>query len=194
MSSNRSSPAAFAGALRARENQAPANQAGALRRAILVSGLISLALAGQVAAPVTITSPDRRIAIVIEGGERGQPLAWRATMAGKPVIESSPLGIRVDGTALNDGVEVRNVERYEVDETYAWRGVHARAVNRASGARITIEHLATRTSYVVDARLERLGRVPDHRPGNRTTRAGCWRWLPPSARQRRVVTRPGRPL
>jgi alpha-glucosidase len=119
----------------------------------VVAGLISLALASAAVTPVTVNSPDGSVTLVIDGGTGGRPLIWRATMSGKPVIEASPLGIRVDSASLSEGVEVRHVERYDINDTYAWRGVHTRAVNRASGARMTLEHQATRTSFVVDARV-----------------------------------------
>jgi alpha-glucosidase len=119
--------------------------------ALLIAVALPIAYA-TAAGPVTIKSPDGRIALEIGTGDRGQALVWSATMGGKPVIERSPLGIRVDGVALDQGVEVQKVDQYDVDEKYPWRGVHAVAVNRTRGARVTVRHLATSISYVVDAR------------------------------------------
>src|SRR5262245_60051796 len=103
------------------------------------------------AAPVTVTSPDGKIAIVIDVDVKGQ-LVWRATMNGSPLIDTSQLGIVVDGTNLGAGADVQKSAPYKIDEKYPWNGVHSMAINRANGARITVKHRATATAFVVDAR------------------------------------------
>jgi alpha-glucosidase len=117
--------------------------------ALLASGLLSVA--GAMAAPVSIASPDGKIAIVIDVGDRGR-LIWRATLDGKPVIETSSLGIVVDGTDLGNGAEIQKTDRYQVDEKYSWYGLHSTVVNKANGAKITVRHRSTTTAYVIDVR------------------------------------------
>jgi hypothetical protein len=39
-----------------------------------------------------------------------------------------------------------------VNEKYPWRGVHAEAVNQCHGVKIPITHLASKTSYTLEAR------------------------------------------
>src|SRR4029453_17432577 len=73
-------------------------------------------------------------------------------MNGSPLIDTSQLGIVVDGTNLGAGAEVQKTVAYKIDEKYPWNGVHSVAINRANGARITVRHRATATPYVVDAR------------------------------------------
>jgi alpha-glucosidase len=107
--------------------------------------------AGAQAAPVTVTSPNGKVAIVIDVDGNGQ-LVWRATMNGSPLIDTSQLGIVVDGTNLGAGAEVQKTVAYKIDEKYPWNGAHSVAINRANGARITVRHRATATPYVVDAR------------------------------------------
>jgi alpha-glucosidase len=117
-----------------------------------IVGLAGLFFTASVsAAPVTVTSPDSKLAIVIDVDKAGQ-LIWRATMNGGPVIEASPLGIVVDGTDLGNGVEIQKGERYGVDEKYPWYGVHSTAVNKANGSRVAVRHAASGQSYVVEVR------------------------------------------
>lgn len=122
------------------------------------TSLIALLVAwGGPAAPLaqlrdaSVTSPDGRVRLGIEVASGGQ-LTWMATLEGQPVIDPSPLGIVLDETNLGAGVAIRAIDQYRVNETYPWRGVHARAVNRANGARITADHAASGRPFVVDAR------------------------------------------
>jgi alpha-glucosidase len=103
-------------------------------------------------APVALTSPDGTIALTIDTGGDGH-LRWRATMAGKSVIEPSPLGIVVDDIDLGRRVEILKTEHYRIDEKYPWYGGHSEAFNRANGARLTIKALPGATTYVIDARV-----------------------------------------
>src|SRR5688572_29190172 len=103
-------------------------------------------------APSAVASPDGRIILTVERTPSGQ-LRWSVALEGTPVITPSPLGIVVDGVNLGEGAEIRQAERYRVDERYPWRGVHATAVNRANGVRFTIAHAASRQQFVVDARV-----------------------------------------
>jgi alpha-glucosidase len=112
-------------------------------------GLLPAVPAG--AAPVSIASPDGKVTIVIDVGRDGR-LVWRATLDGRVVIEPSRMGILVDSVDLGIGVEVGKTDRYRVDEKYRWHGVHSTAVNRANGARITLRHRASATTFTVDAR------------------------------------------
>ena len=113
--------------------------------AVGASLVVALSLVLPAAAPVSLTSPDGQLALVVEVTSEGR-LTWKTTMGGKPVIEPSPLGIVVDGIDLGTGAEIGGSERYKVDEKYPWRGVHAIAVKRANGTRLALKHRASGTS------------------------------------------------
>ena len=114
--------------------------------------LVAVALpAVASAAAVSVSSPDSKVSIVIDVDQSGH-LVWRATGAGGSVIETSALGIVVDGSDLGAGVEIQKGDRYRVDESYAWYGVHSTAVSKANGARVTVLHRASRTTFTVDTR------------------------------------------
>jgi alpha-glucosidase len=115
----------------------------------VLAGLTGLGLQPDPSA-FTLESPDRRVAVTMTSGDR---LRYRITFRGATVIESSPLGIVVDGQDLGEGAVIENTARYDVDEKYPWRGVHAEAVNRARGARLSIKRGTSASTYTIDVRI-----------------------------------------
>jgi alpha-glucosidase len=99
---------------------------------------------------VVVSSPNRSVSLRVATGEAGR-LTYSVTLAGKPVIEPSPLGIRVDGQDLGQGSRLGNVERHSLDEHFPWRGVHSTARGRCNGARVPATHTATGTPWRVEA-------------------------------------------
>ena len=83
---------------------------------------------------------------------RNNGLSYRVAFGEASVIETSRLGIFLDRVELSQGVELGKAERYELNEKYPWRGVHAEAVNRCNGVRIPVTHMASRISYTLDVR------------------------------------------
>ncbi len=75
------------------------------------------------------------------------------TFKGKAVIEKSPLGVTVDNIDLGRGVKIGKADRYEINETYAWRGVHSTAVNHCNGAKLSLTHAQNKMAYVLDVRV-----------------------------------------
>jgi alpha-glucosidase len=101
-------------------------------------------------ATITIASPNGRIVFSIEAATR---LTWSAAASGSAMIEPSALGLLVDGTDIGSGSVLHDTERYKIDETYPWRGVHALAVQRSNGARLIFRHEPTHTSPTLDVRV-----------------------------------------
>lgn len=99
---------------------------------------------------VSVSSPNGAVQIVIstDGGR----LSYQVTFRKQPVVESSPMGIAVDGTDLGQGVQLGNAERYRRNETYRWYGVHSVARDRANGAKIAVRHTNSGTTYTLEAR------------------------------------------
>ena len=105
---------------------------------------------GLSAADVSVASPNGRIRFEVTLRDAG--LSYRVAFGETSVIETSPVGIFLDRVELSRGVELGKAERYELNEKYPWRGVHAEAVNRCNGARIPVTHKASRISYTLEAR------------------------------------------
>jgi alpha-glucosidase len=119
-------------------------------RAAVVALLCGAGAASQ-AEDVAVRSPDRKVALV--AGIRDGRVSYHVTLEGLSVIESSALGITVDGVDLGQGARIGKVERYSVRERYPWRGVHSRAVDHSNGARIQVTHANSGASFTVELRV-----------------------------------------
>jgi len=99
---------------------------------------------------VRTLSPDGSVqfSILLHDGR----LKYAVTFRNKPVIETSPMEITVDGVNLAEGVEANKVDSYEVKETYPWRGVHCQAVNHCKGAKIWLKHVKSNISCTLEVR------------------------------------------
>jgi alpha-glucosidase len=99
---------------------------------------------------VQVLSPDGNVQLkfLLDQGR----LDYTITFKNKAVIERSRVQLSVDGVDLSQGLELGSVERYQVKETYPWRGVHCQAVNNCNGVRISLKHSKSNTSYTLDAR------------------------------------------
>jgi alpha-glucosidase len=151
--------------------------AGAL--AVVSLAVLAHASATVAAAPAAIRSPNGRVAFAVQADSDGR-LRFSVSFGGRPVIEPSPLVLTVDGADLARGtpqtpVAIGRVESYRTNTTFPWRGVHATAVDRSNGVRITIAAPAPAPSFVLDVRVFDAGvafrqlvpgggaRVPDER-------------------------------
>jgi len=109
------------------------------RRAFLAAALATPGLARLARGPadaVRVASPNGAVEIQVSAD--ATRLIYSVTFRGRPVIESSPLGILVDGTNLGEEVVLGNVASYHGDDRFPTRGVHAAAAGRFAGARIAL--------------------------------------------------------
>jgi hypothetical protein len=120
-------------------------------RVATVAVLLCLAVPVWAANDVNLASPDARVQFRLSLDEKGG-LQYSVTFRGKAVIESSALGIRVDGANLGMGVEIGKAEPYRVNETYPWNGVKSTAVDNCNGLKIAMTHRQSRTAYTLEVR------------------------------------------
>jgi alpha-glucosidase len=99
---------------------------------------------------VAVASPNKKVQIAVGTGDGA--LTYRVTLEGRPVVESSPLGILVDGVNLGQEARLVRVERSSTNTRYPWRGVHAEAVDRSRGARLRLAHAKAPEGFVVELR------------------------------------------
>jgi len=116
---------------------------------VLLAGIASTAPPAQ---DVLLRSPNKNVELRVTVREAGR-LDYAVTLGGRPVVEPSPLGIRVDGADLGQGSTLGRVERYSLDERFPWRGVHSTARNRCNGARVTVTHAATGSAWTMELRV-----------------------------------------
>ena len=118
----------------------------------ILTGLLMAAASSLAAAQtVDVFSPDGRVQLHASLGEKGR-LQYAVAFRDKPVIETSALGITVDGASLGEGVQIGKVERYQVQETYPWYGAHATATDQCNGLKIAMTHIATRSTFALELR------------------------------------------
>ena len=136
---------------------------------------------------VNLASPDSRVQFRLSLDDKGR-LQYSVTFREKPVIQTSALGISVDGVNLGDGVEIGKADPYSVNESYPWNGVKSTAVDRCNGVRIAMMHRQSRTAYTLEVRAYNDGiafrhmvpgegtRVPDEATAFRLSGASTLWW------------------
>jgi alpha-glucosidase len=99
-----------------------------------------------------IASPDGIVKFRLSAGDDGR-LRYAVTFRDKPVIETSPIGITVDRISLAEGVQILKVDRYQVNESYPWYGIHSIAVDHCNGMKVAVTHVQSRTAYTLEIRV-----------------------------------------
>jgi alpha-glucosidase len=99
---------------------------------------------------VQVTSPDGKIKFtILPDAER---LAFTVSLGNTIVIEPSSIVMKLDGYDLSSGVVFNNVERYSIDESYPWYGAHSTALNQCNGAKVSLTHDLSFTTYTLEVR------------------------------------------
>jgi alpha-glucosidase len=123
-----------------------------MTRALVITGIWMVAQVALGADNVVVKSPDGRLSLQVGVDQTGQ-LTYQLSRGKVVIMEPAPLGLTIDGTPWGRGVTLGRPERWGVDETYAWRGVHSRARNRPNVIRIPVTHTAGGGKYTLEARV-----------------------------------------
>jgi alpha-glucosidase len=100
---------------------------------------------------VQVASPDGKLKFtILPNAER---LTFKVTLGDTPVLERSPIVMKLDGYDLSSGVVFNNAERYGMNETYPWYGAHSTAVNQCNGVKISLVHDLSFTGYTLEVRV-----------------------------------------
>jgi alpha-glucosidase len=119
-------------------------------KALLLAGAFA---AGGLGIPQAraLTSPDGNVIVTLS--DTGSQLAYSVTYQGAPVIESSRLGITVNGTDLGNGAALGSSTTSSANETFPSRhGIHTLATNHYAAERITVQHAASGRTYFLNVR------------------------------------------
>jgi alpha-glucosidase len=119
---------------------------------LALSLLAGAASAASSAREVLLRGPGKNVELRVGVSEAGR-VEYAVTLGGRPVIEPSPLGIRLDGVDLGQGATLGRVERYSLDERFPWLGGRSTARNRCQGARVGLKHAATGRAWTVELRV-----------------------------------------
>lgn len=103
------------------------------------------------AATIEVTSPSGHLSGTVGTDARGR-LQFAVEDGGRTIVETSELGISVEGVDLGDGVRIDAVKRESIDETYPTRGRHPVAVNRCNAVTVELTHEASGQRLAVEAR------------------------------------------
>ncbi|RPI17805.1 MAG: hypothetical protein EHM61_29100, partial [Acidobacteria bacterium] len=104
---------------------------------------------------VEVVSPDGKVSLtVLPNAER---LAFIVKRDGVPILDASPIVMKLDGFDLSSGVVFGGAERYEANESYPWHGMKSQASTRYNGARISLTHDLSLTKYVLEIRVSNDG-------------------------------------
>jgi hypothetical protein len=98
---------------------------------------------------VTITSPDGNVvaSVVTSGGN----LVYSVTFHGSTAIETSPLGVVVNGADIGIGATITGNTAYSANTTFTSRhGVHPSGTDLRNGQTINVTHTATGRAYIVN--------------------------------------------
>jgi len=108
------------------------------RREFLATTLVAPALArlGRARAATRLSSPNGAIELGLRADSAR--LTYNVTFHDRPVIESSALGMLVDGVNLGEEATLGDGESYHGNDHFPSRGVHAEAAERFQGARIAV--------------------------------------------------------
>lgn len=113
---------------------------------IMVSCLAAFNASAQT---TSLKSPDGNIAFQWQFNEGN--IFFDVTKDGELVIEKSPVVFSIDGKTLTDDCHASAPCFYNIDETYATRGAHSKAVNRANGMTLAVKG-ASGDEFTIDAR------------------------------------------
>lgn len=133
-------------------------------RCVLASALCLGAVAAH-GTDYTLKSPNGKISVKVRADDH---LSYAVTFRGQPVVESSAMGITVDGKNLGENAKFSGKPTVtEINERYPTRGVHATAINHCMSAVLPMTGSTAQTPWLLDVRVFDDGVAYRYRvPGN----------------------------
>jgi alpha-glucosidase len=125
----------------------------------IVATLALLWLPGPTSVKATeLTSPGKRVSATVSTDLQGRltfsvTRICAVTRGEVVVIEPSAVGITVAGQDLGDGVEIGRLEKREILEKFARRGVKSQGINHSIAYQLPITHKASGMRWTMDLRV-----------------------------------------
>ncbi len=97
-----------------------------------------------------LKSPDGHIEMLlsVDAGH----VSWQASMDGHAMLEKEPLEIHAEGDAAAGAIHFGKAQRYRIDDTYPWYGVHSMAEEHGRGLRVPLLGTRGATAFTLEAR------------------------------------------
>ncbi len=100
---------------------------------------------------IQVASPDGKVKFILK--PNAERLTFTVSLNDATVIDPSPIVMKVGSFDISAGVVFKELQQYEVNESYPWLGAHSTATNRANGARIALQNDLSFTDFVLDVRV-----------------------------------------
>ena len=107
--------------------------------------------AGAATKNIRVRGPDGRLTLQVT--QTSERLSWSVAAGTTPVIETSKLGISIDGRDLGSAALISGAEDYRINDSFPWRGAVSEVKYRARGTRIRVRHPESRIDYTIDVRV-----------------------------------------
>ena len=122
-------------------------------RSLVLCGCVLVLAATQANAArntLKLKSPDGRIEMLlsVDAGH----VSWQASMDGHAMLQKEPLDIHAAGDAIAGVIHFGKAQRYRIDDTYPWYGVHSMAEEHGRGLRVPFLGTSDATAFTLDAR------------------------------------------
>jgi hypothetical protein len=114
--------------------------------------IFSLSTASLAAEEVCLPSPNGLIKAFVSTDAQGQ-LVYRLMYRKSTVIETSAIGVTIDGQTLGLKVKIEPPARREISTNYPWRGVKNRAVNHCYSYDVPVIHQAGGLTWTLEVRV-----------------------------------------
>jgi alpha-glucosidase len=72
---------------------------------------------------------------------------------GKQIISPSDIVFKIDGNDITRNVVFGKNEKYSVNETYLWNGLHSTAIDKCNGTVIWLHQTGTKNDYVLELKV-----------------------------------------
>jgi len=99
-----------------------------------------------------LSSPDKNVKAGIGVAADGR-LVIKVLRDGKVALETSPLGVTVDGADIGKETEIGSAEAYKTDEKYDWFGNTTSLHDLSNGEKVTIRTKGAVKSWTLDWRV-----------------------------------------
>ena len=101
---------------------------------------------------IVIESPDERVRVNVSTSASNDLIYW-VHFNNRMAVDTSSLGITIDGKKLGKGVEITEASYQEINETYNTRGGHTKAVNHYRKSNIPVTHENSGIHYGLQLRV-----------------------------------------
>lgn len=123
-----------------------------LRKILLIAGTVLLIITSASAGiRNSVTSPDGHLQCNLSN--EGNQFLLSVSRDGIKILEDSPLYMSLDGTGITGSVIPGTVNKFTIDETFPWNGLHSLAADRCNGMTCRFSTRKPKVNYTIEIRV-----------------------------------------